>query len=53
MLSDLFCAVQQLHSAGLYSNVVELCSVANCVVEQSMDMLNTNQVRMGEMMTVF
>jgi len=44
MLSDLFCAVQQLHSAGLYSNVVELCSVANCVVEQNMDMLNSNQV---------
>jgi len=44
MLSDLFCALQQLHSAGLYSNVVDLCSVANCVVEQNLDLLNSNQV---------
>ena len=44
MLSDLFSAVQQLHSAGLHSNVVELCSVANCMVEQNMDMLNPTQV---------
>jgi len=44
MLSDLFCAFQQLHSAGLYSNVVDLCSVANCVVEQNLDLLNSNQV---------
>jgi len=44
MLSDLFCALQQLHAAGLHSNVVDLCSVANCVVEQNLDMLNSNQV---------
>ena len=46
MLSDLFCALQQLHAAGLHSNVVDLCSVVNCVLEQNMDMLNSNQVRL-------
>jgi len=44
MLSDMFSAVQQLHRAGLHSNLVELCSVTNCVLEQNMEMLNPTQV---------
>jgi len=49
MLSDLITAVQQLHNAGLYSNVVELCTIATNFTSESSEELPINNNHQWEL----